>query len=351
MKLGTKLKIPLRNAEMVHDGGEDGDPQMGCFPKGSGVKRKRCIKVKPKDQRFKIVNSCSGFLCLSKPTRNNPVAVCNPVTGEYINLPVANRGDENMDGFVDCGFGFSPRTNQYKVRRMFDQWTRDHRFANREGYYGRGAEIHTLGTESWRSIDNTPQSRYKLAFPTYLDGGLHWLCLDKGCCLYSSGSEVIVTFDLDSERFQSVLQLPHEYHSEGSSDKGTRKVSMGVLGGCLCICDASGYSPIDIWVMKKYGVQESWTNLFSIDTICDERWPYGLYQPINFIKNGTVLIFHYFKSALIHYDDRRLRFRYLKVRGAKSRFEAIAHIPSFLSLKDAVVGDKAVVMNVNTRYG
>ena len=51
------------------------------------AKRKQCIKLRPGNQKYKIVNSCNGLLCLPDPTRNIPLVVCNPVTSEFVNLP------------------------------------------------------------------------------------------------------------------------------------------------------------------------------------------------------------------------------------------------------------------------
>ncbi|KAF7114619.1 hypothetical protein RHSIM_RhsimUnG0082900 [Rhododendron simsii] len=70
MKLETKLKIPLRNAELVMN--REGDANADCNSKG-GVKRKRCIKLRPKDHMLNVVNSCNGLLCLSEPSLSDPV--------------------------------------------------------------------------------------------------------------------------------------------------------------------------------------------------------------------------------------------------------------------------------------
>ncbi|XP_059645685.1 F-box protein CPR1-like [Cornus florida] len=118
---------------------------------------------------------------------------------------------------------------------------------------------------------------------------------------------------------------------------------MGVLEGCLCLCDAD-YDPVRIWVMKKYGVRKSWTKMFSID----QSWPYGLYHPINYLK-GEVLLFHYLKCALICYDPEIPKIKYIKICGAESKFKAIAYVPNFISLKDAIVGDNVVVLNMSSR--
>ncbi|XP_059649203.1 F-box protein At3g07870-like isoform X2 [Cornus florida] len=352
VKLDTKLKIPLRNAEMVLSR-EEGDAQMGC------------IRVRPNDQNFKIVNFCNGFLCLSEPSCNEPLVVCNPITGEFINLPAPKRNDEKTPYFVDCGFGFSPRTNQYKVIRMFERWIGDppthvmgvHTPAMGRINYSKEIEIYTLGEGSWKSIGDAPFCYSKLLSPTYLEGCVHWLlCLESG-----GGSTVyIVSFSFDNEQLQLFPSPPRENDKSdiycaaiiaGLSKKPN--VSMGVLDGCLCICDASGYDndTIDIWVMKKYGVRESWTKVFSIDNQPHQGRSRGLYQPINYLKNGAVLMFHYLKCVLICYDTERSKFKYLKICGAESKFEAISYAPSFISLKEAIVGDNVAVLNMSSRCG
>ncbi|XP_059650490.1 uncharacterized protein LOC132296297 [Cornus florida] len=142
MKLETKLKIPLRNVDMLR-AVVAWKAQKGCLPKGSPVKRKCRAKFYPRDYVFNIVNSCNGFLCLSELIYDKPVVVCNPITG-------------------------------------------------------------------------------RLTFPTYLNGGLYWVCQD------GRRPDQIVSFNFDDELFQSVPLPPLE---NGTS------LSMGVLEGCLCISD------------------------------------------------------------------------------------------------------------------
>ncbi|WRX29795.1 hypothetical protein QQP08_022282 [Theobroma cacao] len=52
-------------------------------------KRRRSINARPKFDKFDIVNSCNGLLCLSEPVKYNPVIVCNLITGEFIKIPEA----------------------------------------------------------------------------------------------------------------------------------------------------------------------------------------------------------------------------------------------------------------------
>lgn len=339
MKLETKLKVPLRNPELLLN-------NEVVVPNGVGIKRKRCIKVKAKDHKFNMVNSCNGFICLSEPSKNEPVVVCNPVTGEFIDLPVpeSEKVDENVQDIVDCGFGFCPKTKQYKVIRMSYQRTRErtsYPITGKRGYYlDRMAEIHTLGTGSWKKIGYAPWSSYKLAFPTYLKGAIHWFFVaDHNSCL-------IVSFNFSDEKFH-YFPLPR-YHSM-ISFRYMSRLSLAVLKGSLCICDASIYNPIEIWVMKEYGVEKSWTKIISIDMSCGERLPVGMYQPIGFLKDGALLMFHYPSCSLIYYDPKRSEYKYFEIHGIKSKFEAIAHVPSFISLKDAVMGDGTTVQNIISR--
>ncbi|EEF28909.1 conserved hypothetical protein [Ricinus communis] len=42
------------------------------------------------------------------------------------------------------------------------------------------------------------------------------------------------------------------------------------LGGCLCMSNnVFAYDHVDIWIVKEYGVEESWTKSFSIPKLLD----------------------------------------------------------------------------------
>ncbi|KAG5564504.1 hypothetical protein RHGRI_000625 [Rhododendron griersonianum] len=327
MKLETKLKIPLRNAELVMN--REGDANVGCNSKG-GVKQKRCIKLRPKDHKLNVVNSCNGLLCLSEPSLNDPVMVCNPITGEFINLPIPTQTDESSKKFIDSGLGFSPKTNEYKVIRMFDQQERIHEQI-REPIMGRElcsrkvAEIHNLGTGAWKRIGCAPRSTYgyNLGFPTYLSGSLHWLLIDHDI------SDYIMSFNFDVESFRSVPQPPLGYCAVGLYSK--QNMSLGVLRGRLCLCDCSDYGHIDLWMMEKYCVQESWKKTFRIRTVTDKgRRLYGLYEPISFLGSGGILFFHRSRIAVFHFN-------------AKEQFSSLKF------LKDTVTDDDLEVLNITSR--
>ncbi|XP_065870125.1 F-box protein At3g07870-like isoform X2 [Euphorbia lathyris] len=308
MKFDSKLKLPVRNLPLDLTDSDDDNEE---------------ITLKAKDHRYKVVNSCNGFLCLSEPLDNKPVVVCNPVTGEFIHLPRVIDG-KNVD--IDCGFGFNPKTNQYKVVMIFEHDT-----------ICRMAQVHILGTGSWKIINSAPDPGYKLAFPTYLNGAVHWFGL------LGKKMSLIVSFDCEEERF-----LPFSSPPLMREDSRVN-VGMGVLGGCLCVCDSSNQSLVCVWVMKDYGVEKSWTKVFEIDMFCCDIFLYGLYQPIKYMNNGALLMFNYPRNALIYYDPRKPVLKLFHVYHIDSSFEIIAHTPSFISLKDVLAGCNVEVLNVNSR--
>ncbi|XP_062102948.1 F-box protein At3g07870-like [Humulus lupulus] len=332
MKLNAKLKIPLRNAESVLKNQDD--------PNTKKKKKKRCLNLKPKDHKFKIVNSCNGLLCLSEPLRNDPVALCNPVTGEFMNLPPGSCDDEDLTEVIDCGFGFSPKSNQYKVLRVFKRIyyvkRPEHHYDTSFNFTNTYAVVHTLGTDSWRSVDYAPQTKFKLGFPTYLDGALYGLYVDHGRPNY------IISFNFDDEKFEQ-LDVPPECEKTWITD-----ITMGVLRGNLCVCDRSDLS-VDIWTLQSFStVRKAWSKLITVH--CD--WPYGLYQPIHGFNSGALLIFRNDTSELMYSNPDGFEPKCIHLCGLKTRYETIVHIPSFMSLRDIVAGNSNVeILNVNTRCG
>ncbi|PON67446.1 F-box domain containing protein [Parasponia andersonii] len=73
--------------------------------------------------KYKFVNSCNGLLCLSGPMPHRNIVVCNPITGEFMYLPMPSVA--NVYDFRISGFGFSPMDTQYKVIRTLVQATFD----------------------------------------------------------------------------------------------------------------------------------------------------------------------------------------------------------------------------------
>ncbi|KAF7113714.1 hypothetical protein RHSIM_RhsimUnG0110600 [Rhododendron simsii] len=82
---------------------------------------------------------------------------------------------------------------------------------------------------------------------------LHWVVSQKP---ESDTANLVVAFDLTTEEYLLVPQP--EFSSKDFH------MNIGELEGCLCILCNYIQKRVDVWVMKDYGVKESWTKLFSV---------------------------------------------------------------------------------------
>jgi hypothetical protein len=124
-KLAPIFKLPIRNAKSLME------------------KRDEIYKPNRDLYKFGVVNSCNGFLCLCHPYEGIPLVICNPVTGEFIRLPKATttriqNGIARVIG--NSGFGFQPKSNEYKVMYIWRKYDSVKRVNNAI------LMIHTLGT-------------------------------------------------------------------------------------------------------------------------------------------------------------------------------------------------------------
>lgn len=186
--------------------------------------------------------------------------------------------------------------------------------------------MHTLGTKVWKTVGQPPNSLSEFEFPTCVNGSLFWL-------VQATIKRLILNFNFESEEFQ-YFPLPPKMENYEYFD--AIKMSIGELRGCLYVYDLSS-GVADFWVMKEYGIRESWTMLFSVDILdgC-APWPLGYYWPIKFFENGTVLMCKYWSSCLVYCGPGFCDFKIFKVREIQRKFEAISIIPSLISLKDVV---------------
>ncbi|KAF7831424.1 F-box protein interaction domain protein [Senna tora] len=327
-KLEAKFKLPLRDAKMVLD---------KMLEAKNGGRKRSYIACKPRDDKFAVVNSCKGLLCLCDPMHRDPLVVCNPITGEFIRLPETRK---ILRGTCDSGFGYHEKTREFKVIRVYDNYAQDPANAKKWLSNGRVAEMLTLGNGTWKSVGVgiVPSD---LRFPTSVNGALHWLCP------FSAGTEkLIVRFSFELERFETFPCPLCQDNIHGVSE--LRNISMGELEGRLYLCGIFDYDHINLWLMKKYGVRDSWTMVYNIDMMTAQRWPFGFYRPIKSFNNGAAILMYHSLNCLIYHEHGGCGFNLFDVSGTQVKFEAFAHIPSLIPLKVAVKGD-VEVHNVHSR--
>ncbi|XP_026398201.1 uncharacterized protein LOC113293977 [Papaver somniferum] len=254
--------------------------------------RKTKINLRPPVEDCYILGSSNALICLNARDTHGPAYICNPITREYIMLPLS-QGKEIL-----TEFGYSPSTNEYKVVRI---------------YKGIG-EVFTLGSgigcRNVGKVNDVPvwfENRGAL-----VDGVIHWM--DKKGTIFS--------FDLADEKFHELPSLP--------SRAGWIPciiISLHVLGDFLCAFYYSGKS-WEIWSRKKNKNHQHvfWSEVFSY--VNDTN-----IQLIIFKKSGGLL--WYDKNVYRHAREASSP-RMLVTSGENVTFFGFPHKNTFVSLKDVV---------------
>ncbi|KAL5068415.1 hypothetical protein RYX36_019302 [Vicia faba] len=194
----------------------------------------------PFKQFYYIFGSCDGILFLE--ANNGSLVLWNPSIQKFKTLPSLGLG---LCQYRAYGFGFDTLIDNYKVVSVLCEM-------DNEGFLKATAKIkvHTLGTDSWRMIPGdfpAPLTRWlKLA-----SGTLNWFASD-----FAYDDYTIISFYLVNESYRNILPPKH-------GGELLFEVSLDVLRDCLCIFSHS-CTFSRVWIMKEYGNEESWTQLFRI---------------------------------------------------------------------------------------
>lgn len=281
------------------------------------------------NHKVELVNSCNGFLCLYSGSPTLPkYFVCNPILGELETLPPPPSPKSGGQYLGYSGFGFCPKAKRYRIVRFVLQSNK------------MVAEVYTLGKQSWRIIENTASNSNSKprgpSFDPFVNGALHWIT-DS-----SRSSELIYSFDMDSKKFQPVLPPSH---LGNDYVKKISWINVGALGSSLSLCYAFEGAIFEVWVMNDYGVRDSWTKRFAIDvsSYCGLRLEN--YRPIGFMSNGDMWLACN-SGSLVSYSPRKRSFKDINMHGIRSKIEAVPHIRSFVSLRDAFRGKGLEFRNI-----
>ncbi|XVF39175.1 hypothetical protein PTKIN_Ptkin01aG0014400 [Pterospermum kingtungense] len=241
-----------------------------------------------------VMGSCNGLLCLvNEKYKTNTIVLWNMSTGDHKflpDLPVVEDYKVSPYGTV-CeifyGFGYDSITEDYKVVRIVQERDKMSQI-----------KVYSLKANTWssRSSEDIPNNCYITGFtPTWkkggtlLSGALHWVVTKKPG--YSSW---IIAFDVGSEKYHEIELLDHmkdwKFYPEVLMD-------LGVLGGCLCMSASGSHADSsvlyrELWMMKEYGVKESWTVLFRVEPML-----YGvsyLLYPVAYSKNYDKILLAYY---------------------------------------------------------
>ncbi|XP_022771702.1 F-box protein At3g07870-like [Durio zibethinus] len=286
---------------------------------------------------FDVVGSCNGLLCLSNSLYNDPIFVYNPFTMDYIELP---KSRQYTDQEVVFGFGFHPKTKEYKVVKIVYYRNSSSRYsrARRIIYRQSNVQIFTLGSSAWRSLGKASCQFVRRPSEALVSGRLHWVSQPRR----SDPARRIMSFDLAYEQFQEVPK-------PDCGGLNRCNFHLSVLKGCLAAAVYGNYGKLAIWVMKDYNVKESWIKEFSIGAYMPKCLKQNLDRdrPLNIwknasngkvvrvlclLENGEILL-EYKNRVLVSYDPKKGKFRDLVFQGIPNWFQTVVHAGSFNWIK------------------
>ncbi|KDP38916.1 hypothetical protein JCGZ_00673 [Jatropha curcas] len=187
------------------------------------------------------------------------------------------------------GFGFDSNANDYKLFRMIMHLDDCGKIQEPKIQI----EIYSLNLNLWKIITgNAPTcwiekqmvNRCPLQNAAYVNNALHWIAYYSNDSTDDHGSlfrYFILVFDLKDEVFREIM-LPNSMTMSGAFRHHVKVFgdsSIGVFDIAPHLCWT------DIWVMKEYGVAESWVNLPKVG---DQKM--GILRVLGFKKNGEVIL-------------------------------------------------------------
>lgn len=224
-----------------------------CSLFSSNLELPECPAIKLPNFGIKpsVVGSCNGLLCIQSH-RPYSLFLLNPSTGSYRELSTLL--PPRRYAALNFGFGYDSENDDYKVVRIVD------RLASR-GFLGhqvdRIVQVYSSRANSWEMIEWIPP---RDAMGDRENGALLYNNLLHWKFWRPQEGYHIRCFNLCEKRWTSDLPFPDYI-------KGIRDgiLDFGVFDGSLYFSSKNQQEPaVDIWIMKEYGVTESWVKLFQI---------------------------------------------------------------------------------------
>nr|GMD33455.1 F-box/kelch-repeat protein At3g23880-like [Ipomoea batatas]GMD35105.1 F-box/kelch-repeat protein At3g23880-like [Ipomoea batatas] len=240
---------------------------------------------------FRTVGFYNGVVCLSDDYFNDwhTITLWNPSIQKLRTLPSPSIRPTYPFKFV-LGFGASQRSeDDLKVVRIVYERKGVHLDKCR---IPPEVEIYSLSTGLWRRIVATGVNYYMVDYiwtQVFVNGAVHWI----GYKLLEDErlQSLIAVFTMADELFDEIM-LPDELAAKNPSN-----LSIMVFEELVAVVKYSrglhGRS-CELWIMKEYGVVDSWTRLHTIELVG------GMEKIVGFRKNGELLLCTN-KSELVSY--------------------------------------------------
>ncbi|VFQ70156.1 unnamed protein product [Cuscuta campestris] len=290
------------------------DPLHSVDFNGNQVKG-RISPPKSFEQPFELAGSCNGLICLY--IARETFAAINPTTGETRELPKPTHIPTHANFFN--GFGYDATTDDYKVVRG-PQPT----IGPQPEFI---VEMFSFKANSWKRIEYDPELKV-IENGFFFNGCVHWLVTT--CHGNSRYEQRVVSLDLADEKFRVVIPLP-DVAAPNVTFNG-----LNIIEGCFSTFSGGGtfgpdVEPVEVWVMREYGVKSSWTRLCRFTPHALPKTCY-LVTLLCFRDDGKV-IFDVGGSRLVVYnpcnDNSRVIFP--KSKKGSDYFYTVVYVESLVS--------------------
>ncbi|KAB1214271.1 hypothetical protein CJ030_MR5G023184 [Morella rubra] len=229
-------------------------------------------------REFDFLGSCNGLLLLSRGRPGDDLFIWNPCSGKKKKVSCPDCFVLGLYKISISGLAYDSSSEDYKA--VFGAWSINY------GY--RGILLYAFRTNTWKVI-------YRKGLPFMCDhsseqgatvnGAPHWL-FGRRDILKLIDDRSIAYFDPAEEKFRK-LSLPAD--REAIFDT----IALGALGGCLSVTYydslvVGGRNMSETWVMREYGIEESWMKLFVF--FPNSIFDYLYLRPLCFTTKDEVLM-------------------------------------------------------------
>jgi F-box interacting protein len=176
--------------------------------------------------------------------------------------------------------------------------------------------VNTLGTDYWTRIEGIPHYYDICGLGIFSSDFVNWLAIDESSLYF------ILSLDFEKESYQQLL-LP-----EIENDSWT----LSVARDCLCVSRTSD-TILNIWIMKEYGNQESWTKSYIVPNLQD--WGFKAYKALYISEDDKLLVQCYVmgrgKMKLVVYDSKTDTLNIPEFQNIYLQMNAKVYIESLIS--------------------
>ncbi|CAI0440182.1 unnamed protein product [Linum tenue] len=271
------------------------------------------------------LGSVNGLVALRNSERD--LAIYNIATRKVRKLPVSEveppGGQHLRTGYVFYGFGYDSVNDDYKLVRMAT-FVGDENACDTYNY-DYEVKVYSFRSNSWKKIMDVPfYVLHRRGYGVLVGSALHWVLPQRAMLGLKN---YIVSFDFVAEKFDEVTQP--EYENKDLS----YQVDVGVLEGNLCVMCNYEHVCVDLWVMKEYGVKESWSRMFSVQKIRNTT-TFGFLRPLIIAKDGNELLLEVNDEKLVWYDWKTGKARSVRIRDGPKSFGAVMYVESLIPVDD-----------------